>query len=53
MTGEDNIHESAPDTYFRNTLRPLGSFSKSTANLSYKPTDEGEDIEGKKNTGGI
>lgn len=23
MTGEDNIHESEPDTFFRNSLRPL------------------------------
>ncbi len=40
MTGEDDIHESAPDAFFRNSLRPLG---KSMLYHSSKKEEDGGD----------
>jgi hypothetical protein len=49
MTGEDNIHESAPDTDFRNSLRPLGSASQ--ANVKSHRVEGTEADQGKATSG--
>jgi hypothetical protein len=49
MTGEDNIHESAPNTFFRNSLRPLVKSSQP----GKRETAAEEGAEGKKEITGI